>query len=82
MNRWQLQEAMTRLSELVRSAEQEGPQEIAAHGEAAVVVMSRAAYDRLRRDKPSFVDFLRRSPLVGTDLKVKRDRTPARRVRL
>ena len=40
MASWQLQEAKARLSELVKSAEQDGPQEITVHGRAAAVVVS------------------------------------------
>ena len=82
MRRWQLQEAKAKLSLVVKSSQQEGPQEISVRGEPAVVVMAMAEYDRLRKRKLSFVEFLRRSPLVGVDLDVERDRKPARSVRL
>ena len=67
MGQWQLQEAKARLSELVRSSEKEGPQEITVHGRAAAVVLSRAQYERLLANKPSFVDFIRKSPLAVVD---------------
>lgn len=38
--RWQLQEAKNRLSEVIRCATTEGPQEITVRGEPAVVVVS------------------------------------------
>ena len=82
MRQWQLQEAKARLSELVRSSLEDGPQEISVRGEPAVVVLSRAHYDRLTRPKPTLVEFLRRSPLVGLELDIERDRTPAREVHL
>jgi len=82
MRRWQLQEAKAKLSLVVKSSQQEGPQEISVRGEPAVVVMAMAEYDRLRKRKLSFVEFLRRSPLVGLDFEIERDRTPARSVRL
>lgn len=82
MRRWHLQEAQARLREVVEAALREGPQKISAPGEAAAVVLSKAEYDRLRRRKPSFIEFLRRSPLKGLDLEVGRDRTPPRDVRL
>ena len=82
MNQWQLQDAKARLSELVRSSEEEGPQEITVHGRAAVVVLSKAEYDRLQAKKPGFVDFMRKSPLAGLNLKVRRDRSPVRPVKL
>ncbi len=82
MRRWQLQEAKAKLSFLVKSSQEEGPQEISVRGEPAVVVMAKAEYDRLKGRKLSFVEFLRRSPLVGVTIELERDRTPARRIRL
>jgi prevent-host-death family protein len=82
MRVWQLQEAKARLSEVVKSSQRDGPQEISVRGEAAVVVVSKAYYDRLRRRKPSLLEFLRRSPLAGLPLEIERDRTPTRELRL
>ena len=48
-NRWQLQEAKNRLSEVVRLAQSDGPQTITVRGEDAVVVVSASEY---RRDHP------------------------------
>ena len=47
MNTWQMQEAKARLSELVKSAEYEGPQYIIHHGNSVAVVISQTTYDRL-----------------------------------
>jgi prevent-host-death family protein len=82
MSRWQLQDAKARLSELVRSSETEGPQEITVHGRPAAVLISKADYDRLHASKPGLVEFLRNSPLVGVELEVKRDRSRVRGLRL
>ena len=82
MPRWQLQDAKAKFSEVVRSSEEEGPQEITVHGKPAAVVISKADYDRLRGRKPSFIDFLRRSPLAGLELEIRRDRSVVRPVRL
>ena len=82
MKRWQLQEAKARLSEVVKSSAQEGPQEISVRGEAAVVVLSKSDYERLRKAKPSLVDFLRRSPLARQRLELERDRTLTRDIDL
>ena len=79
---WQLQEAKARLSELVRSAATDGPQEITVHGRTAAVLLSKEDYDRLRDDKPSFVELIRSSPLVGVELDIRRDRSPMRKVKL
>jgi prevent-host-death family protein len=82
MQRWQLQEAKARLSELVRSSQTQGPQEISLHGRPAAVVISKEEFERLKGRKPSFIEFLRRSPLRGIELSLARDRSAARRVKL
>lgn len=82
MRRWQLQEAKARLSEVVRSAEGEGPQEITVRGEPAAVILSSRDYERLRGRKTSFLEFMASSPLAGVDLDLERDRSPARAVEL
>lgn len=82
MSSWQLQAAKARLSELVRSSETEGPQEITLHGRAAAVVLSKADYDRLTGRKPSLLELVRQSPLAGARLRMERRRSGPRRVRL
>lgn len=82
MHIWQLQEAKARFSELVRSAATEGPQKITVRGEPAAVVISEKDYARLAREKPRFVEFMRKSPLRGVDLKIERDRSPAREFKI
>jgi prevent-host-death family protein len=79
MRTWQMQEAKSRLSTVVKDAEREGPQEITVHGQPVAVVLSRADYDRLAGTGESLVAFLRRSPLAGADdLDFPRDTSPAR----
>lgn len=48
-NTWQLQEAKNRLSEVVRAAQDRGPQTITVRGKDAVVVMSAEEYEGLAR---------------------------------
>jgi prevent-host-death family protein len=79
-DRWQLQEAKNRLSELVRKAREEGPQVITVHGTDAAVVMSAEHYARLARRKGTLVEFFRKSPLVGEELDLTRSRDRGRRV--
>ena len=67
MHVWQMQEAKARLSELVKCAESEGPQNITLHGQSVAVVVSRAMFERLTGNEHSLVDFMRRSPLHGAD---------------
>jgi prevent-host-death family protein len=81
-SRWQLQHAKARLSEVVRKARDEGPQTITLHGKDAAVVVSAEHFMKLSRRKGSLVDFLRSSPLVGTNLKVKRSRDSGRKIEL
>ena len=80
--RWQLQEVKARLSEMVKTAAKDGPQEITVRGEAAAVLLSGEDFARLAKPKPRFVEFLRRSSLAGTDLKLVRERTTDRPVDL
>ncbi len=82
MSCWQLQDAKARFSQLVKSAQLEGPQEITVHGKSAAVLLSAEDYRRLSGPKLSFVEFIRRSPLVGVDLDLKRSTSTTRRVRL
>ncbi len=82
MQQWQVQEAKARLSDLLRDAQKSGPQEITVRGRPTAVILSVQDYDRLRVAKPSFVDFMRASPLVGVDLDISRDPSPPRDVSL
>ena len=80
--KWQLQEAKNQLSEVVRKAQSQGPQVITLHGTDAAVVVSAKDYGRLSRPKGKLVDFFRKSPLVGVELKLTRDKDTGRRVEL
>lgn len=82
MARWQLQEAKARLSELIREATSNGPQEITVHGEPTAVLMSVSQYEALTRKKPRFVEFMQASPLVGVELDLIRDKSPSRDIAL
>lgn len=78
---WQLQDAKQRLSELVRQAIEEGPQVVTRHGKDAVVVMSVAEFEKLSGGRSDFKAFLTNAPEIGR-LRISRDRTPARRIKL
>ena len=80
--KWQLQDAKNRLSEVVRKARSEGPQVITLHGADAVVVISARDFGRLSRRKGRLVDFFRKSPLAGIDLKLARSRDTGRKIDL
>ncbi len=75
MQSWQLQQAKAHLSELVKAATDGKPQEITLRGKSAVIVLSTEQYDKLRNSPASLVKFLRKSPLVGVELDVERDKS-------
>lgn len=68
--RWELEDAKARFSELVRRAEQEGPQTVTVRGREAVVVLSAEQFARLHppADRRPLVDFLQDLDLGGLDL--------------
>lgn len=82
MRDWQLQDAKAKFSELVKCAVSEGPQNITVHGKSTVIILSRKEYDKLTKPKVSFIQFLRNSPLVGMNLRLKRDKSTTRDVDL
>jgi prevent-host-death family protein len=75
---WQLQEAKQRFSELIRSAEADGPQVVTRHGQEVAVIVSIAEYRHLRGADQDFKEFLRSAPDVSLD--ISRSAQPARRV--
>jgi antitoxin Phd len=78
----QLQQAKAHLSQLVKDAISKGPQEITLHGKSVVVIISKKEYDKLTKPKLSFVEFMRKSPWVGTKIKTTRDTSFTREVDL
>ncbi|HEX8980424.1 MAG TPA: type II toxin-antitoxin system Phd/YefM family antitoxin [Parasulfuritortus sp.] len=82
MHSWQLQDAKARLSEVVKSANTEGPQEITLRGQPAAVVLSAEDYARLTGKKTGLVEFLRKSPMRGIELGLERDTSLTREVPL
>jgi prevent-host-death family protein len=82
MRRWQLQAAKARLSQVLRASAEGGPQEITLRGNVVAVVLAKADFERMTAKKGSFVDFMRRSPLAGLQLKTRRDKSRVRRVDL
>jgi len=79
-DRWQLQEAKQRFSELIRSVEADGPQVVTRHGEDVAVVISIAEYKHLRHEGENFKAFLQSAP--DLDLEISRPVQPARLVGL
>lgn len=76
--RWALQDAKARLSEVVRKAKTEGPQQITVHGREEVVVVSVEDYRRAKGQPTGqvLVRVLQDSPL--RDIRIERLRTRGR----
>jgi antitoxin Phd len=79
---WQLQEAKSRLSQLVENALREGPQTITLRGKPTVVVVSYERFKTLTRPSTTLREFFRRSPLCGADLDLERSQNLPREVEL
>jgi prevent-host-death family protein len=61
---WRLQDAKARFSEVVRLANQEGPQRVTLHGREAVVIVDAEEFRRLQGERTGqqLIDALRASP--------------------
>ncbi len=62
--KWQVHKAKSHFSELLRQAEEEGPQIITRHGTDKIVVLSIEAYQKLEDAQPNFKDYLLSGPKV------------------
>lgn len=82
MKAWKLQDAKARFSEVVKEATIHGPQTVTLRGQPAVVVLSKEAYDKLVKPKPSFVEFMRHSPLAKIQIDIERNASLTRDIDL
>lgn len=81
MATWQLQDAKTRLSEVIERAQTEGPQTITRHGTERAIVVSVKDYRALAAHKPDFKAYLLGGPKVD-EFVVERDRDSGRAIEL
>ena len=83
---WKLQDAKSRLSEVVNLAQQKGPQTITRHGKPVAVIVSLEEYRRTKKPKQSLVEFLQNSPLAEAmkehELDFSRSKDPVRDIDL
>jgi prevent-host-death family protein len=79
---WQLQEAKNRLSQVVESARQDGPQTITLRGKPAAVVISFEEFRKLAQPQITLSQFFRQSPLQGLELDLRRSDDLSREVEL
>ena len=80
MEKWQLQDAKNRFSEMVNKALKNGPQVVTRHGVESVVIISVAEYRRLLRPKTNLVSFFKNSPLYNIEIDLSRNKDLPREV--
>jgi antitoxin Phd len=81
MATWQVQDAKTRLSEVIERARSEGPQTITRHGKERAVVLSIEDYRLLAAHRPDFKAYLLGGPKVD-DFSIGRARETGRLIEL
>lgn len=81
MAAWPVQDAKTKLSELIKRARTDGPQTITRHGAPRAVVLSVEDYRRLTSSKPDFKAYLLGGPKVD-EFPIERDRDTGRAIEL
>ena len=79
---WPLQEAKNKLSEVIDRAAKAGPQIVTRHGKRVAVIVSAREFDRLCGAGASLWQYLRAAPTKGVRLRIERDRSPGRPVKL
>ena len=82
LDRWSLQDAKARFSEIVRRALTTGPQLVMRGREEAVVIMAASDYQRLTEPPQSLAEVLANSPLSDVTLDIERPTEPGRAVEL
>ena len=75
---WQLQEAKNKLSRVIDDAIDSGPQIITRRGVEVAIVLSYAEFKKLTATDESLSAFFQRSPMMGIDLDLTRDKSNAR----
>jgi prevent-host-death family protein len=78
LQEWQLQEAKSRLSKLVRQASAQ-PQVITLHGKPVVAVVAIEEYRRLAQPKVRLTDVMRTAPKGFGEVSLERDQDTALR---
>ena len=79
---WQLQEAKSSLSQLIKRAASGDAQVVTVHGKPAAVVVSAQEYSRLTRRRGKLSAALLRPDLAAEDLDFSRSRDTGRDIKL
>jgi len=82
MTSWQLQDVKARLSEVIKSAKTEGPQEVTVRGQPSAVILSMEAYEAMKKQRPDFCSLMRSSPWADEDIHIERSPSLARDIEL
>ena len=81
-NKWQLQEAKNRFSEVIKMAAN-SPQSITLRGEPVAVIISIKSYEKLTKPKKSLVEILKSAPESLENLELpRRDGTKIRKINI
>ncbi len=81
-NTWQLQDAKNKFSNLVNSAQKNGPQIVTKHGKEAVVVLAFEDYKKLSKPKTDLFKFFQKSPFAEVELEIGRNKDIPREIDL
>ena len=72
MTTWQATKAKAQLSAVMDRAASEGPQRLTRRGRGSFILVTEEAWKNHIRPKESLGDFLMRSPLRGSGIKIER----------
>ena len=79
---WTVAEAKARFSEIIERAKLEGPQTITKRGRTAAVVVAAEEWERKTKRAGNLAEFFAASPLSGSNLRVRRLKTQAKKINL
>jgi prevent-host-death family protein len=81
-SKWQLQEAKSNFSQLIKRAASGEAQTVTVHGKPTAVVVSAEEYARLTRHRTKLSSVLLRPDLAAEDLDISRSRDTGRNIEL
>lgn len=79
-NHWQLYQAKNKLTEVIKTAKERGPQFITIRGQEEAVVLCVADYQKITRNETDLVTFFQNSPLKHLHLDTERSKDLGREI--
>ena len=79
---WTVAEAKSKFSEIIERAISEGPQTITRRGRTAAIVVGAEEWQRKTKRAGNLAEFFAGSPLRASGLKVRRSKSPPRKISL